>query len=86
VVIEKKSPASWRSRGYFPSMVTRSIADRDAADARRLDVAMTGIPKGELANAVKKLHQDRVVSFIAGIFEIVSCAQHEPPCSACLPR
>jgi len=70
-------------------MVTRSIADRDAADAqseRRLDVAVTGIPKGELANAVKKLHQDRVVSFIAGIFEIVSCAQHEPPCSACLPR
>ena len=64
-------------------MVTRSIADRDAADARRLDVAMTGIPKSELANAVKKLHQDRVVSFIAGIFEIVSRNTNRPALPAC---
>jgi hypothetical protein len=31
----------------------------------KVRVAVTGIPKGELANIVKKLQQDKVVSFIA---------------------
>ena len=31
----------------------------------KVRVAVTGIPKGELANIVKKLQQDKVVGFIA---------------------
>jgi hypothetical protein len=58
--------ASWDDITKFLEANKLSIAAGPMAGGLyKVRVAVTGIPKGELANIVKKLQQDKVVGFIA---------------------